>query len=389
MPEFLGRTLDIRLPKGQSAFLWGPRKTGKTTLLCSIFPSSAVFDFLDTDLYFACMKRPALFREMVGALPREERTRPIIVDEVQKVPAVLDEIHSLIEKERLSFLLCGSSARKLKRGHVNLLGGRAWRFELFPLTSHELGQLDLLRALNQGLIPAHYLAGPVAARRSLTSYLRDYLAQEVFAEGLVRNMPAFSRFFDAVGYAHGELINFANVARECGVDAKTAREDYQILVDTLLGVFVEPFSKRQGRQVLTKTPKFYLFDVGVAGALTKRTIVEPRGLEFGKAFEHFILMELLAYRSYSEQDFRIEYWRTSTGLEVDFILDAGRIALEVKSGGNVDRTQLAGLRAFLADNPASKGLVVTTESRRRTIAPITLVPWTEFLQDLWKGKILD
>lgn len=388
MQVTLKRLLHPVLPSGQSAFLWGPRKTGKTTLLHAAFPESAVFDFLDTDLYLACLKRPAVFREMVLALSPSERKLPIIVDEVQKVPEILDEIHHLIETERLSFMLCGSSARKLKRSHANMLGGRAWRFELFPLVSAETRDVDLLRAINQGLIPAHYLADPRSAKRSLSAYIKDYLSQEVFAEGLVRNMPAFSRFFDAVGYSHGELVNFANLARECGVDAKTAKEYYQILVDTLLGVLIPPFARRHGRLELTKTPKFYLFDVGFAGALTRRTIEEPRGKEFGKAFEHLILMELLAHRSYAEKEYRIEYWRTKTGHEVDFILDGGRLAVEVKSGTNVDGTELRGLKAFLAENPGCRAIVVTTEPRRRKLDAIDLYPWKVFLRDLWSGAIL-
>lgn len=388
MSKILKRFLEPTLPEAQSAFLWGPRKTGKTTLLRAVYPHSAVFDFLQTDLFLSCLKRPALFRELVLALSDEERSLPIIVDEVQKIPAVLDEIHWLIENKRMSFMLCGSSARKLKRGQANMLGGRAWRYELFPLVSKELGTVDILRALNQGMIPAHYLAEPSAAKRYLKAYVQDYLTQEVFDEGLVRNMPAFSRFFDAVGYTHGEMVNFANIARDCGVDAKTVKEYYQILVDTLLGVMIEPYAKRQGRQVLTKTPKFYLFDTGVAGMLSKRSIAEERGREFGKAFEHFILMELLAHRSYVEKDYRINYWRTKTGYEVDFILGEGEVAIEVKSGGNVDKTEIAGLRTFVQEHAPGKAFVVTTEQRRRHSDGIDLFPWQDFLQDLWAGKVL-
>ncbi len=357
-------------------------------MLRRAFPDSAVFDFLGTDLFLACLKRPEYFRERVLALPKEKRAGPIIVEEVQKVPAVLDEIHRLIEEEGLSFVLCGSSARKLKRGRANMLGGRAWRYELFPLVSPEVGEVDLLRALNQGMVPAHYLAEPAAANRFLKAYTQDYLTQEVFEEGLVRNIPAFSRFFDAVGYSHGDLVNFAKVARDAGVDGKTVKEYYQILVDTLLGVLIEPYARRAGRDVLTKTPKFWLFDVGVAGALTRRRIVEERGREFGRAFEHFILMELLAHRSYRERDYRISYWRTKTGHEVDFILGDGEVALEVKSGANVDKVELAGLRAFVEEHAPRRAVVVTTEAHRRRLGTIDLVPWRDFLRALWSGKVI-
>lgn len=184
------------------------------------------------------------------------RNHPVIIDEVQKVPQVLDEVHWLIENSAINFILCGSSARKLKRGQANLLGGRAWRFELFPLVSEEIENLNLLAALNSGLIPSHYQQS--SYKRSLKGYVQDYLKEEVFNEGLTRNVPAFSRFFEAMGYSHGQLVNYANIARECGVSSKTVKEYYQILVDTLLGTFVLPFKKRQERQVISKTPKFYL-----------------------------------------------------------------------------------------------------------------------------------
>lgn len=383
----IDRFLKIELAKGQSAFLWGARKTGKTSLLRRLFPHSAVFDFLQTDLYLDCLKKPSLLREFVLALSADKKQQPILIDEVQKVPAVLDEIHWLMENKGLSFVLCGSSARKLKRGHANMLGGRAWRFELFPFVSAEVADMDLLRALNQGLIPSHYLADPQSARRFLTAYTQDYLKQEILDEGLVRNMPAFSRFFDAIGFSHGEMVNYANIARDCGIDAKTVKEYYQILVDTLLGAMVEPFARKQGRQVITKTPKFYLFDVGVANAVCGRTIAQDRGAEFGKAFEHFIFMELNAYRSYSEKQFRINYWRTKTGAEVDFVLGEGELAIEVKSGGHVDAGELSSLRAFIEEYAPKRAIVVGTEPRARKVGAVEILPWREFLKQLWQGML--
>lgn len=179
------------------------------------------------------------------------------------------------------------------------------------------------------MIPVHYLQGS-DYRKSLKAYVQDYLKEEIFAEGLTRNIPAFSRFFDAFGYTHGELTNYSNIARDCGIDSKTVKEYYQILVDTLLAIRIEPFKKRQARNVITKAPKYYLFDVGVAGYLTKRYLEEERGVDFGRAFEHFMLMEIAAYRSYSGKDFEINFWRTKSGIEVDFILNNGSVAIEIK-----------------------------------------------------------
>jgi len=380
------RYLDINLPERQSAFLWGPRKTGKTTLLREKFPESLYFDFLQTDLFLEFSRRPYLLRQRLLAQPEKLLAMPIVLDEVQKIPAVLDEVQWLIDNRGLRFVLCGSSARKLKRGKANLLGGRAWRYELFPLVSAELPDMNLLEILNRGLIPAHYFS--VNYRKSLQGYIQDYLKEEVFAEGLIRNIPAFSRFFEAMAHSHGELVNFTNIARECGVDAKTVREHYQILCDTFLGRFVSPFKRRQDRQVITRTPKFYLFDVGVAGGIINRHLSVERGELFGKAFEHFIFMELVAHASYSDLNYNINFWRTKSGLEVDFVLGDGEIAVEVKGKSYVDRTELRGIRAFAEEHHPRESIVVCNESAPRLVEGIRVLPWREFLVALWHGEIM-
>jgi len=385
--EIVDRVLRINLPQRQSAFLWGPRKTGKSTYLKATFPHSLVYDFLNTDLFLELSKRPSLLRERLLAKEAARLDHPVILDEVQKVPEVLDEVHGLIENRGLRFILCGSSARKLRRGKVNLLGGRAWRYEMFPLVTPEVERLDLLRALNHGLIPDHYLRDDY--RKSLRAYTQDYLKQEVFAEGLTRNIPAFSRFFDSMGYSHAELTNYSNIARECGVDSKTVREYYQILVDTLLGRIIEPFKTRQDRQVITRAPKFYLFDVGVAGAITKRHLEEEKGEAFGKAFEHFIFMEIAAHSSYNELNYEINFWRTKSGLEVDFILGGGEVAIEVKGTSHVNARELRPLTAFSEANSPRKALLVCNEREERIHGQIQIVPWRNFLNDLWEGRIIN
>lgn len=381
------RILNIKLPSRQSAFLWGARKTGKSTYLRMHFPHSIVFDFLKTDLYFKISKNPAILRELILAKDRSLLKYPIILDEVQKVPQVLDEVHWMIENKGLRFILCGSSARKLRRGQANLLGGRAWRYEMFPLVSIEIDNFNLIRALNQGLIPIHYLQNSDEAKMSLNAYVQDYLKEEVFAEGLTRNISAFSRFFDALSYTHGELTNYADIARDCGVDSKTVKEYYQILIDTLMAIRIEPFKKRQSRQVITKAVKYYLFDVGVAGCLTKRYLTEEKGIEFGKAFEHFILMEITAYRSYRRRDFSINFWRTKSGLEVDFVIEDGRVAIEVKGKDNIDTRDLKGLNAFIDTYSPKRSIVVCNEKEKRVHDKIEIMPWREFLTELWSDKI--
>ncbi len=380
------RALAINLPPTQSAFLWGPRKTGKTTLLRKLFPDSMFIDFLKTDTFLDYSRSPFLLRERLLAQQEQAEKHPVIIDEVQKVPQVLDEVHWLIENSNVNFILCGSSARKLKRGQANLLGGRAWRFELFPLVSNELENLDLLQALNRGLIPAHYQQKQY--QRSLRGYTQDYLKEEVFNEGLTRNIPAFSRFFEAMGYAHGSMINYSNIARDCGVSSKTVKEYYQILVDTLLGTFVLPFKKRQERQVITKAPKFYLFDTGVVGAITKQNIPEQRGEMFGKAFEHFIYLEMLAHRSYHEIDYDINFWRTKSGQEVDFILGGGEVAIEVKGTAMVDRRDLRSMKSFIDDYAPKQAIVVCNEREERLHSGIRIMPWRLFLRELWQDEII-
>jgi len=384
--EMIDRVLNIELPPRQSAFLWGATKTGKSTYLKKNFPDSLVFDFLKSDLFIEFSKNPSLLREQLLAQSEAVTGHPVILDEVQKVPQILDEVHWLIENKGFQFILCGSSARKLKRGQANLLGGRAWRYEMLPLTTVEIGGVDLLRALNHGLIPAHYLQNNY--KKSLRAYVRDYLKEEVFNEGLTRNIPAFSRFFDAMGYSHGELTNYSNIARECGVDSKTVKEYYQILVDTLLGTMVEPFKKKKNRQTISKASKFYLFDVGIAGVITHREIHEEKGELFGKAFEHFILMEMVAHSSYSELEYEIDFWRTKSGMEVDFILGKGEVAVEIKGSSRVDNRDLKSLSAFIEEYSPRKEFVVCNEKAKRVHGNVIVIPWRMFLDDLWEGKIL-
>lgn len=378
------------IPPHQSAFLWGPRKTGKTTYLKTAFPESVRYDLLETDVQEQFAKDPSRFRHEVLALSPERRAKPIIIDEVQKVPALLDEVHGLIENAGASFILCGSSPRKLKRGGANLLGGRAWGYRMFPLTSREVPGFDLLRALNTGLIPAHYTSPNPA--RSLKAYVGDYLKEEIRAEGLARKVPAFSRFLDALAFGAGEMTNFANVARDCGVDAKTVKEYYQILVDTLVGYLVHPYSKRAGRDIITSTPKHYWCDIGIQNALSGEEVRSLRGPYAGKLLEGFVLMELMACLGYRELRHEVQYWRTKTGLEVDFVI-GGRAAVEVTVSPRAGPRELRGLKAFLDEHEVETASLVCLEPRARRIelgrkAAVDVLPWQEFLDRLWAGRIV-
>lgn len=387
------RYLKMILPKGQSTFLWGARKTGKSFYLKSHFPNSVYYNLLETDLYFRLLKSPHLLREEVLSLNEEALQHPIIIDEVQKIPPLLDEVHWLIENSLAYFILCGSSARKLKREGVNLLGGRAWRYEFFPLVYPEVAKLnfDLLHALNYGLIPSHYCARHWT--KAVKSYVNDYLKEEIRAEGLVRNLRSFAQFLDVAAFSNGELLNYANIARDCGVDAKTIKEYFQILADTLLGYYIYPYKDRVKREDLVASPKFYFFDVGVVNMLKKRTISELKGIEAGGAFENYILMELWAYRALCEKDFDIHFWRTNSGLEVDFILGDAEIAIEVKISNSINSSDIHGLIAFQNTYKPKASFVVCCVARQRKLSladgqTIDIMPWKNFLEMLWQGKII-
>ena len=385
--KIIKRHLNIKLPRGRSAFLWGARKTGKSTLLKNYFPKSIYLDFLNNDLFFDFIKNPSLLREKLATI-KSKPSFPIILDEVQKIPNILDEVHWLIENQCLSFILCGSSARKLKRGQANLLGGRAWRYELYPFTYPELSSknFNLCQALNRGLIPSHYF--DKYYKKSLKAYIQDYIREEIMSEGLTRNIPAFSTFLDSLGYSHGELTNFLNISRECGIDSKTVKEYYQILIDTLIGKFVLPFKRHSNRQILTQIPKFYLFDVGIANFLSKRVVLTEKGASFGKAFEHFIYLELNAYSSYSEANFPINFWRTKTGQEVDFILGQGEIAIEVKGKTQVNKSDIKSLIIFQQEYKPKKCILVYTGKHIRKIDNIYIWPYKTFLETLWQKKLI-
>jgi predicted AAA+ superfamily ATPase len=380
MGAIVRRALDLRLPRGRSAFLWGPRRVGKSFWIRQHLPEAPLIDLLQSDVYGEYAARPSLLRERFAT----ERTPVIVIDEIQKVPALLDEVHWLIENRAQGFLLTGSSARKLRRGHANLLAGRAWRRQMMPLTSTEVDRIDLERVMVSGLLPPHFLSPhPV---EDLRAYVGDYLKEEIAAEALTANIPAFAEFLRVAAMTSSELLNYTNVARESGVSAKVVRSYLEILEDTYLGYRVAPWTKARNRRLIL-TEKFYLFDVGVANFLTRR---QPRigNPEFGKAFEHLILMELKAYQAYRQPDMDLRYWRTASGYEVDFVLGNLDVAIEVKGGTRVHDGDLTGLRALGEEHRIRRAVVVSLERQSRTLAPgIEVLPWRMFLARLWDGDL--
>ncbi|MDO8494859.1 MAG: AAA family ATPase [Deltaproteobacteria bacterium] len=366
----------------ESCFLWGPRQTGKSTLLARQFPDSKIYDLLLADEFERLNRNPSLLREELLQTPP---SRPVIIDEVQKIPPLLDEVQWLIVNKNISFILCGSSARKLKKSGANLLGGRALRYELYPLVFPEIPDFDLIRALNHGLLPRHYLHKEPL--RLVQAYVGEYLRQEIAQEGIVRNLPSFGRFLEAAAFSNAEIPVYKNIASECGISPPTAKEYFQILEDTLLGRFLPVFQKRPKRRVV-QSPKFYFFDVGVINFLLKRGKITEGSESFGKAFEHFLFQELSAHSHYSGKFYPISYWRTTSQQEVDFILGDHEIAIEVKGTSEATSHHCKGLKAFTEEYTTKRRIVVSCDKNPRKFGSIEILPWRNFLQMLWGGEII-
>jgi predicted AAA+ superfamily ATPase len=366
----------------ESVFLWGARQTGKSTLLRQLFPDALWFDLLKSDIYRRYQKEPLQFREVILA---NTVSSIVIVDEIQKIPELLDEIHWLIVNHKTRFILSGSSPRKIIRSGANLLGGRALRYELYPLIQSEIPEFDLLKALNNGLLPRHYLAEN--PKKLIEAYIGNYLRDEIVSEAKIRNINAFTQFLEAAAFSNGEMVNYTNIASECGVSSVTVKEYFQILEDTLIGRFLPSFQKKPKRRVIL-APKFYYFDVGIANYLLKRGRIEVGSEAFGSAFEHFIYQELYAHSNYSGLNYAISYWRTTSQIEVDFILGDHEVAIEVKGTNNIQTRHLKGLKSFSEEYTVQKLIIVSNDPLERAIGNITVLPWKLFLQKLWAGDII-
>jgi predicted AAA+ superfamily ATPase len=379
-------TRKLILPKEnvETFFLWGPRQTGKTTLLRQEYPDAFWIDLLKADHYRRYVTHPERMREEIEALD----VMPfVVIDEVQKVPQILDEVHWLHENRGLQFALCGSSARKVKRGAANLLGGRAVRYELRGLTSAELGTtFELERIVNHGFLPRMYESD--RPERLLNSYVSDYLKEEVASEGLVRNLPAFSEFLNLASFSDTHPVNYSNIARECGVSSQTVRGYFEILEDTLMARWLPSYRKRPKRRVV-HSPKLYFADVGVVNFLARRGRLEPGSELFGTAFENWCFHEITTYNAYAERFARVSYWRLTSGIEVDFVIDDMEVAIEAKSSRNISSHHLKGLRQLAVDHPnVRRRILLCLEDRlRRTEDGIEIMPYGEFVRNLWRGDI--
>lgn len=375
----------LTLPRGgtETFFLWGPRQAGKSTLLRREYADALWVDLLKSDVFRRYTTAPETLREELARSGHQF----VVVDEVQKAPALLDEIHWLIENRGVHFALCGSSARKLKRGHGNLLGGRGTRFEMFGISARELGpSFDLARMLNHGTLPRIYLAD--RHMRLLNAYVADYLKEEVMAEGLVRNLPPFSMFLNAAALSDTQQVNYTNIARELGVSRETVRGYFEILCDTLVARMLPSYRKRPKRR-LSVADKFYFHDVGVVNFLARRGALQPGAELFGKAFENWVFHELCCYNAYRERFAEFSFWRLSTGAEVDFVVNDLECAIECKSSASVNSAHLKGLREIAKEhsNVGRRIVVSMVPASRTTEDGIEILSISDFLNMLWDGHL--
>ncbi len=376
------RIFDIENRLDEAMFLFGGRQTGKSTLLKERFPKAVFIDLLKSDVRNRFKQHPEEFRERLLRYPPETL---VIVDEIQKVPDLLDEVHWLMVEKGLWFILSGSSARKIKKSGANNLGGRAIPETLFPLVSAEIPDFDLERAVQNGMIPRHYVVAN--ARNRMRAYIDLYLKEEIIEESLVQNADEFVRFMEVAAIMDGEILNYENVASDCEVSANTVKAYYKILVDTLLG-FEVPAYRKVIKRKLYKAPRFYYFDVGIANHLTKRYHLAPRTPEYGHAFEHLIMQEIAAYLGYTNSDEELTYWHTYENLEVDAVIGDARVAIEIKSKEHIDHDDKKGVTEFAKEHPDTRQIIVSRDRISRRSGDVDLYYVTDFFKALWAGEII-
>lgn len=377
---YINRKLDLfALLSNKSYFLFGPRQTGKTSLIQHTLQKFKYYNLLQTDIYLKLSREPHRLRQEIT-----DEDRIVIIDEIQKLPILLDEVHYLIEEKGIHFLLTGSSARKLRNRGVNLLGGRARTRRLHPFIFKELEEdFNLTKALDTGLIPSIYFSD--APFEDLEAYAGNYLKEEIAAEAIVRNVPAFSRFLTIAGLCNGKMINYTNIASDAQVPRSTVQEYFQILRDTLLGDDLPAWRKSVKRKPVA-TSKFYFFDVGVARYLQGRRGLAVRSPEFGEAFEAYIHHEIKAYCDYTG-GCEVCYWRSTSGFEVDFVIN-GKTAVEVKAKANITEKDFKGLKAISEEVLLKSYILVSLEDRPRRIGNIFILPWQDFITLLWQDTYI-
>lgn len=360
-----------------SFFLFGPRGTGKSLWVRSTFKESNYVDLLEAHTYNLLLVSPEKLSSLIT-----DPGQWIIIDEIQKVPALLDEVHRLIEQMRFKFILTGSNSRKLKRTGVNLLAGRALTKYLFPLTCKEIGHdFELHKALTYGTLPIAYTSK--TPKKFLKSYVQTYLREEILQESLVRNLASFARFLEAASFSQGQVLNVSSVARDCAVDRKVVEDYFTILEDLLLSIRISCFTKRAKRKVISHS-KFYYFDVGVYQTLRPKGILDTPQEIGSAALETLFLQELRALNSYLELNYEIYFWQTSNNVEVDFVIygERGLKAFEIKRADRVRSDELKGLKLFLSDYPEARAYFLYFGEKEYLEDGIRILPYEKVLREL-------
>lgn len=376
--KIIKRALDIPNPE-RSYFLFGPRQTGKTTYLKENFPNSRIYNLNFNDDFFRFQSQPSEFRNEVLAMDKKNW---IIVDEVQRLPVLLNEVHALIDNG-YKFILTGSSARSLKKKGVNLLAGRARQLRMFPFLYTELrDEFNLNEALQFGLLPYIYFSHEKEIE--LQNYINLYLKEEIISESVVRKIQGYTNFLNLAAQTNGQVLNFTKISSDVGVSSTTVKEYYQILEDTFMGHILEPLKKNKSRKPVS-TSKFYFFDIGVSNFLAKRKSILPNTPYFGDSFEHFIHNEIRAAMEYLQPTGALNFWRTHDNLEVDFIINEN-VAVEVKGGTKIKPQQLKPLNILDEEISLKSKIIVYTEKYRQQFADILALPYRDFLTQLWAGK---
>ncbi|MBR0047826.1 MAG: ATP-binding protein [Prevotella sp.] len=375
------RIFDIERKLDEGMFLFGARQTGKSTLLKERFKGAVYYDLLDPNLRKAFKRNPNSLKEALWDKPAGTL---VIIDEIQKVPELLDIVHTLMVDKGLFFILSGSSARKLKRSGVNTLGGRAIPETLYPLVWPEVTDFQIDRAVQNGMIPRHYMVEDATKR--LSGYVKVYLDEEIREEGEVRELDAFERFMEIAAISDGEMLNYSNIASDCGVSAKTVKSYFQILYDTLIGYEIPAFRKEIKRKIV-QAPRFYYFDVGLANYLMGRHSLKRGTDDYGHAFEHFVMQEIIAYKGYNDKRDTISYWHTYDKKEVDVVIGDAKVAIEIKSTEHVETKHKKGLKAFKEEHPDCRLILVSLDPITRKSGDKELIYVLDFLKMLWNGNL--
>ncbi len=383
----------LELPKNHHFFLFGARNTGKSTLIEQLYPpeSTLTIDLLDSTEEDRFARNPNELSQIVSALPAS--ITHVVIDEIQKVPRLLDIVHRLMKKSQPYFVMTGSSARKLKKGGANLLAGRAFVYHLFPFTSVELGkQFNLDEALQWGTLPAIFTYPDDPKKQEfLHAYAHTYLKEEIWGEQLIRQLDPFRRFLEVAARSNGKIINFSNIARDVGVNDKTISSYYSILEDTLIGFFLEPFH-HSFRKRLNNKPKFYFFDLGVVRALSRLTTVPllPQTNSYGNAFEHFVILECMRLAEYHRLEYRFTYLRTINDTEIDLIVERpGKplLCIEIKSATNINLEDISAFAKLCRDLPQAEPIVLCNEKYIKKIDDVIVLPWQQGIQQYFSNSL--